>query len=193
MEILKPESSQPIPKDAKKVFDGVLFDIYQWQQKMFDGSCETFEKARKPDTVNIIPVKDGKIFLTDQEQPGTKPFITVPGGRVDEGETVLRAAERELLEETGLVAGAMKLWFAYQPFEKIDWAVYNFIAHDCRETNKPRPDCGEKIKLLEVTFEEFLKISTQENFRNVEISLQFFRAQSNGGMEELRKMFLGNL
>ena len=31
-----------LPEQAKKVFDGEIFDVYQWDQEMYDGSTETF-------------------------------------------------------------------------------------------------------------------------------------------------------
>ncbi|KKP89624.1 MAG: NUDIX hydrolase [Candidatus Moranbacteria bacterium GW2011_GWC2_37_73] len=38
MKIEKPKSTQLIPEHAKKVFSGTFFDVYQWEQEMFDGS-----------------------------------------------------------------------------------------------------------------------------------------------------------
>jgi hypothetical protein len=32
------------PKGAKLAFRGVVFDVYQWKQRMFDGSYQTFER-----------------------------------------------------------------------------------------------------------------------------------------------------
>ena len=100
MEINRPKSKQPIPDNAKKVFGGVLFDVYQWEQELFDGTKTLFEKLKRPDTVVVFPVlDDGKIILTEQEQPGKEPFIGATGGRVDEGEDILEAGKRELPEE----------------------------------------------------------------------------------------------
>jgi len=31
-----------IPKDAKLVFKGKIFDVYQWQQKVYDGTTVTY-------------------------------------------------------------------------------------------------------------------------------------------------------
>ena len=45
---------KPIPKDARCVFKGVIFEVWQWEQKMFDGSMATFERIKRPDTVVII-------------------------------------------------------------------------------------------------------------------------------------------
>ena len=80
MDVPKPKSKQPLPDNAKKVFEGVIFDVYQWEQKMFDGSLETFEKLKRPDTVIVFPIMaDGKVLLTKQEQPGKEPFIGATG------------------------------------------------------------------------------------------------------------------
>src|SRR5688572_20587166 len=99
MNIEKPKSKQPIPDNAKKVFEGVIFDVYQWEQEMYDGTKAVFEKLRRPDTVSIIPVTEsGQIIFSYQEQPGTAGAYSTLGGRVDEGEDVLDAAKRELLE-----------------------------------------------------------------------------------------------
>src|SRR3989344_4677291 len=125
MEIKRPEGKYSIPNHAKKVFKGVIFDVYQWEQKMFDGSVDTFERLKRPDTVVVFPVlPNGKIILTEQEQPGSRVFIGATGGRVDEGEGILEAAKRELLEESGYTAEEFTLWDARQPIGKIDWAVF---------------------------------------------------------------------
>ncbi len=191
MKIIRPESNQPMPKDAKRVFKGEIFEVYQWGQRLFDGKVATFEKAKRADSVSVIPVTpEGKIILAEQEQPGTSPFIGVLGGRIDEGEDPLEAGKRELMEETGCDAKDYKLWFARQLTNKIDWAVYIFIARGVKKVREPELEGGEKIKLIEVTFDEFIRIVAQENYRDLEISLEIFRVINKpGGLESLRKLF----
>src|ERR1700745_3312240 len=127
MEIKRPESKQPIPPDAKRVFKGVIFDAYQWEQPQYDGSVKTFEKLKRPDTVVVIAVTpENKILISHQEQPGKPAFIGLLGGRVDEGEEPLAAAKRELLEESGYESQDWDLFFAVQPVSKIEWGVYCF-------------------------------------------------------------------
>jgi len=161
MEIKRPASSQPIPSNAKIVFKGVMFDVYQWEQEMFDGSMATFEKLKRPDTVVVFAVlPDGRIILTEQEQPGKAPFVGATGGRVDEGEDILSAAKRELLEESGYEAEEFILWDAEHPTSKIDWVVYTFIAKGVKKVSDMSLDAGERIKLITPTFDEFLDIAT---------------------------------
>ncbi|MFC1711525.1 NUDIX hydrolase [Patescibacteria group bacterium] len=175
-----PASKQPTPKHAKKVFQGKIFSIYQWQQKLFNGSFATFEKIGRSDTAMVLPVTGkGEIILSKQEQPVEGEFIGALGGVVDKGETPLKAAKRELLEEGGLKAEKWILWDAVQLVNKIDWAVYTYIAKDIKKVADPSPDPGEKIKLMSVSFDEFIKIAAKPNFRDIEIALKIFQAKEN--------------
>ncbi len=149
---------------AKKVFGGVIFDLYQWEQVLYDGSKATFEKLMRDDTVVVLPVTcEGKIVLLDQEQPDLPRFLGFPGGRIDEGEDDLGAAKRELLEETGFAGDSWELWFDYCPTPKIDWKVSVYIARNCRKVAEQKGDGGEKFYgLKEVDFEEFFEFATSD-------------------------------
>ena len=150
----------PIPKQAKKVFKGVIFDVYQWQQKMFDGSFATFERVIRQNTVVIIAIVKNKIVVVRQKQPGTDWFYDLPSGRMDKkGESPKQAALRELKEETGLLPKKIKLWKTYSPSGKVIQNVYFFVAEDCVKVSAQQLDPGEKIQVLYKTFEEFLKMS----------------------------------
>ncbi|MDD3647856.1 MAG: NUDIX hydrolase [Candidatus Dojkabacteria bacterium] len=181
MNLKRPASKQPIPKHAKRVFSGIIFDIYQWEQRMFDGSTTTFEKAKKKsDSVNVLPItKEGKIILCKQKQPQERAFTGALGGRIDLKETPLRAAKRELLEESGYKAKKFILLNASQPDIKVDWVCYTFIAKSLITAKAPETDSGERIRLIEVTFDEYMKIITQDNYRDNEISLFLLKAKEN--------------
>ena len=86
-----------VPEHSKKVFTGVLFDIFQWEQEMFDGSKRTFEKVWRKPTVQIIAVtKEKKLVLLNEEQPGNGKFISFPGGQVEKDERILESVKKEL-------------------------------------------------------------------------------------------------
>ena len=93
------------PKNAKRVFNGKIFDVYQWRQKMFDGSYRIFERTRMASSAILIATVGKKIVVLKQKQPDTDWFLTTPSGRLDvPGERPIEAAKRELLEETGMMA-----------------------------------------------------------------------------------------
>lgn len=177
MEIKRPESKQPMPADAKKVFAGKMFDVYQWEQKMFDGTFVTFERIKRADTVVTFPVlPDGRILLLKQRQPNTGEFISGAGGRMDQGEEPLEAAKRELFEETGYKADDWMLLDAVQPVGKIEWAVYTFVAKGLRKVGAQTLDGGEKISLYPVTFDEFLSMGMNQSFSEDEIKSRLMQA-----------------
>lgn len=193
MKISRPISRQPIPKKARKVFKGALFDVYQWDQKQFDGSLKVFEKLKRPDTAYVIPItNDGKLILTKQHQPGASSYVGLIGGRVNEKESPDQAARRELLEESGLIPGSLMLWDSFQFLPKIDWAIYIFIAKNCSKKKQQSLDSGEQIELFKVSFNEFLKIISQEIFGDVEVAMKVLRtAKNKENFMKMKKMFLG--
>ena len=183
-----------IPPDAKLVFKGILFDVYQWEQEQFDGTKKTFEKLKRNDGVNIIPVlDDGRILLIEESQPGRGTYLTTPGGQVNPGETAEEGGRREFLEETGYTASEMTKWLTVMPYgNKIDWTIDTYIARGCVDTGTSHPDSGEKISLKPVTLDEFFDIAMDDRkFRNVEITLEFLRAlRVPDGLAKLKKLFL---
>jgi ADP-ribose pyrophosphatase len=132
-----------IPKDAKLVFEGIIFKVFQWQQKQLDGSYSTFEGIKRPNTIQVIPTMGGKVLFGLEEQPMSKKAYSFFGGRQEEGESPLECAKRELLEETGLSSDDWTLWKSYTPSMKMEWDIHVFIAKDCRKVAEPRLEPGE--------------------------------------------------
>ncbi len=59
--------------------------------------------------VSLALVDKGRVLLVKRGRAPAKDKFAFPGGRVEAGETLEQAARRELLEETGLSAGALEL------------------------------------------------------------------------------------
>ncbi|MBY0110525.1 NUDIX hydrolase [Patescibacteria group bacterium] len=155
-----------------------MFDVYQWEQELFDGTTATFEKLRRPDTVSIVATTaEKKILLITDEQPGRDAVLTIPGGRVDEGEDPETAARRELLEETGYEAKELVLWKGYQPVSKLDWAYYVFIGRGVEKVTEPHLDAGERITMREVTLDEVIELMRHPDFQGKEISVDLLEAK----------------
>jgi len=166
-----------IPPHAKKVFSGIIFDVHQWEQQMYDGSTATFEKLSRPNTVNVIAVNGETIYLAKQEQPDKGPFLSFLGGRQDPGETPEETAKRELLEEAGMTATRWEQYSRTQPYTKIDWTIYTFIAKDCTQVQPQQLDAGEKIDVLPVSFDELLTLANENTLCEHEFIMQALRMQ----------------
>lgn len=141
-----PKNAVLIPDKAKCVFKGILYDVYQWEQELYDGSFKTFEMLKRYDSVKVLAVVDDKILVNDEKQPNKEEYLTIPGGRHDEpDETELQAAQRETVEETGYSFKKWKLLAVYQLQPKLEYFMYYFLAYDVEGKIDPKLDAGEKV------------------------------------------------
>jgi len=185
MRTIIPKNAKLIPENASRVFEGEIFDVYQWQQEMFDGSFEIFEMLKRSDTVKVIAIKDNKIVICEEEQPHTKVFFDVPSGRHDvEEESELDAAKRELLEETGMSFAKWKLIAIEQPHTKIDWFVYIFLASDFVSQIEQNLDAGEKITVHLKSLDETVELAYDPRNRYIPIDI-LEEAKSIDGLLDL--------
>lgn len=182
-----------INKKAKKVFEGIIFNVYHYQQKMFDGSYETFERLERIPTVDILPLVGDKIIVIDQEQPGTDIYPSMVAGRIEKGEEILVAAERELLEETGHKASSFKIINEYLGSSKIYYHEYLVVAHNCQKVAEQSLDVGEKITMKLVDFDEFLNMCRDRRFAaSLDLKFEMYEALlDKKKKEELRKKIFG--
>jgi len=160
------QENKNLPEGAKLVFKGVIHDVYQWEQEMFDGRKAIFERIKKLDVSTVIAIVGDKIILSEQEQPHKGSFLSLPGGRCNKDELTIDAARRELLEETGYTSDDLFLWKNFPPPSTIIWSDDYFIARDCKKTQEPNLDNGEKIKNKLISFDEFMMLSEEDSFRH---------------------------
>lgn len=158
------------PEHSKLVFKGVLHEVWQWDQEMFDGTFKVFEMIKRKNTSTILAItEDKKIIVNFEEQPHRGSFVAIPGGVNEDGESELENAKRELVEETGYESEDWELWVEQDVLNhyKLEWYDYLYIARNCVKSSETKLDPGEKIITKLFSFEDFLEITQRENFRNI--------------------------
>ena len=68
--------------------------------------------------IGAVVFHDGKVLLVKRATPPCQGEWAIPGGKIKPGETLQEAAEREILEETGLIIKAGEAIFAFDLIEK---------------------------------------------------------------------------
>lgn len=58
--------------------------MYQRQQELFDGRYTTFEIVKRKDASKVIMIDGDDILLTRQQQPGSRVYMSLLGGIVEE-------------------------------------------------------------------------------------------------------------
>jgi ADP-ribose pyrophosphatase len=186
MRTILPLNPRLVPEEAIRVFQGVIYDVYHWDQPLFDGTTEVFEMLKRPDTVVTIAIKDGRLVVVHEEQPHfTKPLYGLPMGRHDvASETELEAAQRELREETGLVFDTWRLIDITQPDRKVESFVYVFLATDFVEEVEQVLDGGERISVKLMDRDEAVAAAKSDASRYLPTAM----LESLGSIDELANL-----
>jgi 8-oxo-dGTP diphosphatase len=70
--------------------------------------------------VGAVVFKDNRVLLIKRGKSPSKGMWTVPGGRLELGESLQEAAEREVFEETGLTVKAGKPVYIFDRVDRDD-------------------------------------------------------------------------
>jgi ADP-ribose pyrophosphatase len=68
--------------------------------------------------VGAVVFKDERVLLVRRGQPPSEDLWAIPGGSVEIGETLQEAAEREILEETGIKIRAKEPVFTFDVIDR---------------------------------------------------------------------------
>ena len=171
-----PKGYKGIPANAELMFEGIILDVYQWDQPDFSGSTLRFEMLKRWDSVAVLAITDDdKILINYEQQPHVGKFIDIPAGRHDyPKENEEQAAKRELVEETGYKFKNWKLVKCVPNTIKIDSILYIFVAWEEISRQNQKLDSGEKISTRAISLGKLKNLLTDEN---PEVSLRIAAAE----------------
>ena len=113
-----------------------------------DGSTHSRVFLEAPDWVHILATTEtGELIFVRQFRFGIwDTTLEIPGGLIDTPEAPEDAARRELEEETGYRARAIRLLGVSHPNPALqNNRIYTFAAQGCEQVHGGRPDHGEEI------------------------------------------------
>ncbi len=100
--------------------------------------------------VGAIVFNNSRVLLVRRGQPPSQDLWAIPGGRVEIGETLQEAAEREILEETGITIRAREPVYTFDYIERdgsgpprFHYVIIDLIADYVRGTTRPGDDAAE--------------------------------------------------
>jgi ADP-ribose pyrophosphatase len=140
---------KPTVQSSKMIFEG-FFSLKQDTLLRADGHPYTLLSLQLNTDAAIILAQDTqeRYILNREYRHATKEVLLgCPGGRREPGEEILECGRRELVEETGYVAGQIDLIGTCYPFPGVcDQKIFFLWARGCEKKHKQHLDPGELIE-----------------------------------------------
>lgn len=95
-------------------------DCFKEIMQEFATTNPSFYPDQPQVAVGAIVFKDDKVLLVLRANPPAEEQWAIPGGRVELGETLQEAAEREIKEETGIIIRAREPVFTFDVIDRDD-------------------------------------------------------------------------
>ena len=171
-------SDPPVqPLGGETVFGGETLEVRVERFRYADGEVVEREIVRRVDAVAIVAYDDAHVWLVRQPREAIlQVTLELPAGKLDEDETPLQSARRELAEEIGRDAERWEEIETYYPSSGYtDEAVHLFAATGLRESDA-EPEPTERIEIVRWPLADIDAAIAATNDAKTLIGLQWLRA-----------------
>lgn len=141
---------------SEQIVDGLLMKAWRDEVRLPNGKTAVREYIRHPGAAIMVPLfANGDTILVKQfRYPVGKVFIELPAGKLDGGEPLEEAAQRELAEEAGFTSGKLTLVSEFYPcIGYSNEKMWLFLAEDLKKA-EALTDHDEFLELMRVPFKE---------------------------------------
>ena len=160
------------------LFSGLVVGLEQMEVEIGAKGWHSYQIVRHPGGVAVLPLHDdGTVTLIRQLRPAIDAVsLELPAGRLDPGEAPQQCGQRELAEETGLVAQAFEPLGAIHPSPGVfDEVVHLFLAKGLRQ-EAPAQEAYEDIECVRLRFAEALEMARDGRISDAKTIAALFRA-----------------
>lgn len=157
-----------MPLESKLLLTTSRFRVEEVQQPVASGQTRPRAIVRHPGAVAILPlVDDDRVCLIRNYRVAVdETLIELPAGTLEPNEPPESTAARELIEETGYIAGRLEKLhdFLLSP-GMLDERMHLFVARDLRLGPTAREE-GEEIENLVVPWDEAMAMLDRGEIRD---------------------------
>lgn len=124
-------------------FHGKAFSVRVDRLRLWNGSEVRRDVVVHPDAVGVLVLTPQRrvVLIRQYRRPAGTLVWEIPAGKIDEGETPVQAACRELMEETGMTARDYEEIAVFHPSPGIcTEKVHVFLAHVLEEGARHDPE-----------------------------------------------------
>jgi 8-oxo-dGTP pyrophosphatase MutT (NUDIX family) len=131
----------------RRIYQNPWIAVHEELVRRPDGSVGRYGIVEANDAASIVAIQDNAVCLVQQYRPSWgKRVWEVPCGGLHRGESVLRAAKRELLEESGIIAKKWKRLGIIESNDPVVNRFHLFLAQDLSFVPARRDDSEADMK-----------------------------------------------
>lgn len=149
-----------ITKSEETAYKGKFLEFNCDEVYLPNGETSMREYVNHPGAVAILVIDEENNVLFEEQfrYPLHEVILEIPAGKLEKNEDILFAANRELEEETGLVANKLiKLGISYPCVGYSNEVIHLFLAVDCKK-GKQHLDDEEFLNVVKIPFDEVKKL-----------------------------------
>lgn len=154
----------------RKADERGFLNVEKYMVELANGMVVPREKITKgkadKSAAIILPItEDNNTILVVQSRSSTLESVSVelPAGYIEQEETPIAGAERELLEETGYLPKRLILLDKFYQDQSCGVCAYNysFLAQDCKKVQDQSLDKDEALRFFECSIPEAMELMQQ--------------------------------
>jgi ADP-ribose pyrophosphatase len=144
-------------KKTKK-YKGKNINIALYETKL-NGTRISQEIVEQGNVVAVLAIDDDEAILVNEFRYPVGYVLEIPAGSVDKGETPLKCAKRELLEETGYKAKKIEHLIRFFPKLGYNTQIIDcYVATELTKISEPNLDEDELITVKKIKFRKLLNM-----------------------------------
>ena len=144
-------------KKTKK-YKGKNINITLYETKL-NGTRISQEIVEQGNVVAVLAIDDDEAILVNEFRYPVGCVLEIPAGTVDKGETPLKCAKRELLEETGYKAKKIEHLIRFFPKLGYNTQIIDcYVATELTKISEPNLDEDELITVKKIKFRKLLNM-----------------------------------
>lgn len=144
--------------NKRKVYEGKILSLSLYSLPI-RGKRVIREVVEHRGAAAVLAITDGKVILVKQYRFPYGYVLEIPAGTLEEGESPISCAFRELKEETGYQATKMTPLIRYYPSIGYNTEIICcFIASGAKKTSKRKLDQDEIMSVVKMDFKKVQKM-----------------------------------
>jgi ADP-ribose pyrophosphatase len=163
---------------SKQIFDGRVVKLSVDDIELPNGQTSIREYIKHPGAVCVIPIDENKnvIMVRQFRYPFGRPLLEIPAGKLEPNEDPFEAVQRELEEESGVIAKNIEfIGMTYTTVAVTNEQIYTYLATDLTYTN-PHTDEDEFVEVEKIPLDVLVKMVMDGEIKDSKTQVAILKA-----------------